>query len=81
LKVATLRLAGGGGSAELLVSGAMAARARHDYPLTERLARAAIEVGADFEARFMAAETAHLLPGSSAPILHCAWWCSTPWSR
>ncbi len=60
LKVATLRLVGGGGSAELLVSGAMTARARHDYSLTERLARAAIEAGADFEARFMAAETAHL---------------------
>jgi DNA-binding CsgD family transcriptional regulator len=60
LKVATLRLVGGGGSAGLLVSGAMAARARHDYSLTERLARAAVEAGADFEARFMAAETAHL---------------------
>jgi DNA-binding CsgD family transcriptional regulator/RecA/RadA recombinase len=60
LKVATWRLVGGGGSAGLLVSGAIAARARHDYSLTERLARAAIEVGAGFEARFMAAETAHL---------------------
>ena len=60
LKVATLRLVGGGGSAELLVSGAMAARARHEYSLTERLARAAIEAGAGFEARFMAAEAAHL---------------------
>ena len=60
LKVATWRLVGGGGSAELLVSGAMAARARHEYSLTERLARAAIEVGAGFEARLMAAETAHL---------------------
>jgi DNA-binding CsgD family transcriptional regulator len=60
LKVATWRLVGGGGSAELLVSGAAAARARHDYSLTERLARAAIEAGAGFEARFMAAEAAHL---------------------
>ena len=60
LKVATLRLVGGGGSAELLVSGAMAARARHEYSLTERLARAAIEAGAGFEARLMAAEAAHL---------------------
>ncbi len=60
LKVATWRLVGGGGSAGLLVSGALAARARHDYSLTERLARAAIEAGAGFEARFMAAETAHL---------------------
>ena len=59
LKVATLRLVGGGGSAELLVSGAMAARARHEYSLTERLARAAIDAGAGFEARFVAAEAAH----------------------
>ncbi len=59
LKVATLRLVGGGGSAELLVSGAMRARARHDYPLTERLARAASDAGAGFEARFVAAEAAH----------------------
>ena len=59
LKVATLRLVGGGGGAELLVSGAMAARARHEYSLTERLARAAIEAGAGFEARFVAAEAAH----------------------
>jgi DNA-binding CsgD family transcriptional regulator len=60
LKVATWRVVGGGGSAGLLVAGAMAARARHEYSLTERLARAAIEAGAGFEARFMAAETAHL---------------------
>ena len=59
VKVATLRLVGGGGSAELLVSGAMVARARHEYSLTERLARAAIEAGAGFEARFTAAESAH----------------------
>ena len=59
LKVATLRLVGGGGSAELLVSGAMVARARHEYSLTERLARAAIDAGAGFEARFVAAEAAH----------------------
>jgi DNA-binding CsgD family transcriptional regulator len=57
---ASLRLVGGGGSAELLVSGSMAARARHDYFLTERLARAAIAEGAGFEARFMAAEAAHV---------------------
>ena len=60
LKVASLRLVGGGGSAGLLVSGAMVARARHEYSLTERLARAATDAGAGFEARFMAAETAHL---------------------
>ena len=59
LKVATWRLVSGGGSAELLVSGAMVARTRHEYSLTERLARAAIIAGAGFEARFMAAEAAY----------------------
>jgi DNA-binding CsgD family transcriptional regulator len=59
LRVATLRLVGGGGSAELLASGAMVARARHEHSLTERLARAAIEAGAGFEARLVAAEAAH----------------------
>jgi len=59
LLLASLRLAGGGGSAELLVAGAIAARARHDYSLTERLARAAIAEGGGFEARFAAAEAAH----------------------
>ena len=59
LLVASWRLVGGGGSAELLLSGAIAARARHDHALTERLARAAIDEGAGFEARFLAAEAAH----------------------
>ena len=60
LLVASWRLVGGGGSAELLLSGAIAARARHDQALTERLARAAIDEGAGFEARFLAAEAAHV---------------------
>ena len=60
LLVASWRLAGGGGSAELLESGVFAARARHDHALTERLARAAIDQGAGFDARFLAAEAAHL---------------------
>ena len=57
--VASLRLAGGGGSAKLLLDGALAARARNDHPLTERLARAAIEKGGGFDARLVAAEVAH----------------------
>jgi len=57
---ASLRLVGGGGSAELLLAGAQAARIRHDHSLTERLARAAIDKGDRFEARLLAAETAHL---------------------
>jgi DNA-binding CsgD family transcriptional regulator len=58
LRLASLRLMGGGGSAELLLAGAVAARARHDHALAERLARAAIEEGAGFAARYVAAEAA-----------------------
>ena len=50
---------GGGGSAQLLLAGAIAARTRHDHSLAERLARAAMEQGATFAARYVAAEAAH----------------------
>ena len=60
LQQASLRLVSGGGSAELLLAGAKAARVRHDHSLTERLARAAIDKGDRFEARFLAAKTAHV---------------------
>jgi DNA-binding CsgD family transcriptional regulator/type II secretory pathway predicted ATPase ExeA len=59
LRLASLRLVGGGGSASLLQAGAIAARARHDHPLAEQLARAALAEGAGFGARFVAAEAAH----------------------
>ncbi len=67
LLLASLRLTGGGGSAELLVAGAIAARARHDHALAERLARAAMAEGGGFEARLLAAEAGHLLgrPGQA----------------
>src|SRR5580704_10913024 len=42
LRLASLRLSGGGGEASLLQAGAIAARARHDHPLAEQLARAAL---------------------------------------
>src|SRR3954469_25055270 len=58
VRLASLRLTGGGGSAELLRAGAIAARARHDHALAERLARAAIDEGAGFAARYVAAEAA-----------------------
>ena len=60
LQLASWRFAGGGGSAGLFAAGAMAARARHDHPLTERLARAAVQDGGGFQARFLAAEAAYL---------------------
>jgi DNA-binding NarL/FixJ family response regulator/DNA-binding transcriptional ArsR family regulator len=59
LRLASLRLIGGGGGAGLLMAGALAARARHDHALAERLARTAIAEGAGFDARFVAAEAAH----------------------
>jgi DNA-binding CsgD family transcriptional regulator len=58
LQLASLRLVGGGGSAGLLVAGAIAARARHDHSLAERLARAAINEGGGFVAQYVAAEAA-----------------------
>jgi DNA-binding CsgD family transcriptional regulator len=61
LLLASWRLVGGGGSAELLSAGAAAAKSRHDYSLTEHLARAAINEGGGFEARLLAAEAAHFL--------------------
>ncbi len=60
LLLASLRLVGGGGSPDLLLAGAKAARDRRDYALTERMARAAIDNGEGFEARLLAAEAAHL---------------------
>ena len=60
LLLASLRLVGGGGSGELLLAGAKAARERNDYVLTEKMARAAVENGEGFEARFLAAEATHV---------------------
>jgi DNA-binding CsgD family transcriptional regulator/type II secretory pathway predicted ATPase ExeA len=67
LLLASLRLTGGGAGTELLVAGAIAARARHDHSLAERLARAAMAEGGGFEARLVAAEAAHFLgrPGQA----------------
>ena len=58
--LASLRLVGGGGNAELLLAGAKAARDRRDFALTERLAPAAMEQGEGFEAQLLAAEAAHV---------------------
>jgi DNA-binding CsgD family transcriptional regulator len=55
LRLAALRLVGGGGGADVLLAGAISSKARYDYVLADRLARAAIEQGAGFEARLIAA--------------------------
>jgi DNA-binding CsgD family transcriptional regulator len=56
LLLAQLALVSGNGHPELLVAGARAARDRRDYALAERLGRAAIDTGGEFEARLLAAE-------------------------
>jgi DNA-binding CsgD family transcriptional regulator len=60
LLLASLRLVGGGGSKELLLAGAEAARQRRDIALSEKMARAAIDSGAGFDARYLAADAAHV---------------------
>jgi DNA-binding CsgD family transcriptional regulator len=60
LRVATWHLTGGGGAPQLLLEAAQTARWRYDFPLAERLARAALSGGAGFEARLLVAQLASL---------------------
>jgi DNA-binding CsgD family transcriptional regulator len=61
LRVATWRLeAGGGADPELMLAAARTARWRYDFPLAERLARAAVDAGAGFEADLLAAQLTSL---------------------
>lgn len=60
LRVATWRLDGGGARPEVMLAAATTARWRYDFPLAERLARAAVSVGAGFDAAVLAARLASL---------------------
>ena len=60
LRVATWRLQGGGAQPEPMLAAATTARWRYDFPLAERLAAAAIDAGAGFDAEFLAAQLACL---------------------
>ena len=60
LRVATWRLDGGGGSAQLMIEAAGVARWRYDFALAERLADQAVTAGGGFEALFLAAQLAGL---------------------
>ena len=55
LRVASWRLEGGGARPDLMLAAAATARWRFDFPLAERLARAAIEAGAGFDAAVLLA--------------------------
>ncbi len=61
LRVATWRLTAGDGDPRLLLEGATIARWRDDFPLAERLARAAADAGAGFDADLLAAHVTGLL--------------------
>jgi DNA-binding NarL/FixJ family response regulator len=60
LRVATWRLAGGDVDPERTLAAAFIARWRYDFPLAERLARRAVQAGAGFDARLLAAQSAAL---------------------
>ena len=58
LRVGRWRLIGGGGSPKLMLAAAVAARWRYDFPLAQRLAQAAKELGGGFEADMLVAKLA-----------------------
>lgn len=60
LRVATWRLEGGEARPELMLAAATTARWRYDFDLAERLARAAVQAGAGFDAALLAAQLAAL---------------------
>lgn len=55
LRLGHWRLDGGGGRSDLLLHAARTARRHYDFPLAERLARAAADAGGGFEADLLAA--------------------------
>jgi DNA-binding CsgD family transcriptional regulator len=57
LRIGIWRMDGGGGSPEVLLRAAHAARWRYDFTLTERLARCAVDAGAGFDARLLEAQS------------------------
>jgi DNA-binding CsgD family transcriptional regulator len=60
LRVATWRLSSGNIYSEQAFEAAIIARWRYDFPLAERLAKRAVQVGAGFDARLLAAQLAGL---------------------
>jgi DNA-binding CsgD family transcriptional regulator len=60
LRIATWRLEAGGGQPDRMLAAARIAQARYDFGLAERLAGAAVEAGAGFDARLLVARLAGL---------------------
>jgi DNA-binding NarL/FixJ family response regulator len=63
LRIGRWRLIGGGGSPEVMLAAATAARWRYDFRLAQRLTQAAQELGGGFEADLMAAKLASIQGG------------------
>jgi DNA-binding CsgD family transcriptional regulator len=60
LRIATWRLVGGGAQPEVMYQAAVEARWRYDFGLAEQLVQAAVDGGAGFKARVLAAQLASL---------------------
>src|SRR5437763_1788919 len=60
LRVATWRLEAGGGDPDRMLAAARIASGRYDFALSERLAEAAVDAGAGFDARLLIARLAGL---------------------
>jgi DNA-binding CsgD family transcriptional regulator len=60
LRVATWHLDAGSGRPDVLYEGAVLARWRYDFPLAERLAAAALDAGAGFDAALLLAQVVSL---------------------
>ncbi|MGQ0624667.1 MAG: AAA family ATPase [Sporichthyaceae bacterium] len=56
LRIGVWRMDGGGGSPDILLRAALDARWHYDFTLAERLAHAAVDAGAGFEARLLQAQ-------------------------
>ena len=71
LRVGTWRLEGGGAHPELMLTAAITARWRYDFPLAERLAAAGVEAGAGFDAALLLAQLTCLQgrPGEAERML------------
>jgi len=71
LRIGIWRMDGGGGRPDVLLRAAQTARWHYDFALAERLARAAADGGAGFEARLLAAQSAALQgrPAEAADLL------------
>jgi DNA-binding CsgD family transcriptional regulator len=66
LRIGSWRLLGGGGSPQLMLAAASAARWRYDFALADRLVAAAQKLGAGFEADLLAAKLASVQGFSDA---------------